>query len=254
MSIQLGDFPVHYPAKPDKFEFDEEVSSIFDDMASRAIPMYHVAHSLQVAILLNHWRTTSELGKHFHVLDVGSSTGKLFVEVCNQLRIPPTKHPSKIIGVAVDSSPSMIAQLRHKVPWVVPVQGDVMDLEALSQRYDAINASYILQFVPPHKKKDVVRVLHSLLKPDGILLMSQKDQLRSPYADVMYEQYTQFKVGNGYTRAEIDAKTRALENSMWTITTEDLHDMLWDQGFGQLQETTRWSCFSSLVCRRLPDA
>ena len=39
---------IHFPATPDKFEFDAEVATIFDSMALRSIPMYAEVHRMHV--------------------------------------------------------------------------------------------------------------------------------------------------------------------------------------------------------------
>ena len=38
LSHLAANLPVHFPADPDKFAFDGEVSQIFPDMARRSIP------------------------------------------------------------------------------------------------------------------------------------------------------------------------------------------------------------------------
>ncbi|OYY56652.1 MAG: carboxy-S-adenosyl-L-methionine synthase CmoA, partial [Sulfurovum sp. 28-43-6] len=53
-----------------KFEFDEAVASVFDDMVSRSVPFYDEVRKLVIALILKE----QQEGKK--VLDLGSSTAK----------------------------------------------------------------------------------------------------------------------------------------------------------------------------------
>lgn len=250
---QLGGNPVHYPSNPELFQFDDEVSSIFDNMARRAIPMYDTVHKLHGAILLDHWRHARRHASQYRVIDVGSSTGRFFKELCNQLQLPLHVAPHGIVSFAVDPSVGMMKQLEENVPWVVPFNKGLLDIpNYLYDSVDAINISYVLQFIPERDKRRALATLAKLLKPGGLLLMAQKDDvLYEPFGATMYEQYDTFKLNNGYTRQEIDAKTDALRNAMWPTPHGTLVSWLEEAGFGDIVETTRWNCFSSLVARRL---
>lgn len=247
-----GGLPVHYPHDPDKFEFDEEVASIFDDMARRAIPLYDIAHELQVAVMRDHMSEYKEEGEDYRVIDIGCSTGKFFRTLCNQLQIDPHFKPPGIDGVAVDPSADMVDRLRQTAPWVRPLTLGLLDLQGVDQKFDAVNLSYVLQFIPKYGKRLALKTIFNMLKPGGVLMMSQKERIETRAIYPMMQEYKQWKMRNGYTEEEIDAKTKALRNSMWTSTQEQLYAWLEEAGFVEIQETSRWSCFSSLVCYR-PD-
>ncbi len=54
-----------------KFEFDEAVASVFDDMLSRSVPFYDEVRKLVISLIL------TEQKKDLKVLDLGSSTAKV---------------------------------------------------------------------------------------------------------------------------------------------------------------------------------
>jgi len=58
-----------------KFEFDEAVASVFDDMLTRSIPFYDEVRKLIISIIL----VEQEDGKR--VLDLGSSTAKFLLDL-----------------------------------------------------------------------------------------------------------------------------------------------------------------------------
>ena len=63
-----------------KFEFDEAVASVFDDMLSRSVPFYDEVRKLVIALIL----TEEAEGKK--VLDLGSSTAKFLLDLHSKMQ------------------------------------------------------------------------------------------------------------------------------------------------------------------------
>lgn len=235
---------VHYPFNPDRFEFDEDVSRIFPDMAIRSIPMYSEVHRMHVSML----RSVFEQ-EQVSVLDVGASRGGFFREVCNQFQVPPKTGRKGWDFIAVDSSIEMLRLLHVEMPWVATFNSFAQSLPVLTDKADVICLFYVLQFIEHDDEKiQVLSWAAESLKPGGILLLGQKDVVAPGYEERFREEYFRFRRRNGYTQEEIDAKTAALKNAMWPSSPAWLHDMCLLAGFADYMETSRWLQFSTSMC------
>lgn len=247
MSVdKIADQLVHYPKRRDVFEFDEEVSRIFPDMAVRSIPMYREVHRLHVALLsglLSQQRVV--------VYDIGASRGHFFREVCNQFQIPVGQGSERFKFVAVDKSKHMLAALQEEMPWVQTVCEDACELPDLKEQADVICLFYILQFLEGNDRKtDLLKWAHRNLHEGGVVILGQKDEPTETYAKPFADEYYRFRMANGYSMEEIRAKTEALKNSMWPSSPAWLESMCYNAGFKDYVETTRWLQFSTSICTK----
>jgi len=64
-----------------KFEFDEAVASVFDDMLSRSVPFYDEVRKLVISLIL------SEQKEGLKVLDLGSSTAKFLLDLHSKMDV-----------------------------------------------------------------------------------------------------------------------------------------------------------------------
>lgn len=254
MSLMMGmNGWVHYPRNPDKFEFDEEVSPVFENMAQRSIPMYQETHRLHARMARQHHFKTD---RKLRILDVGTSTGMFFQHLCRSAGTPCDIRPPFISSaIGTDISPSMLELLRKELEWVQALPLPAEQLSTLQDKsFDIINISYVMQFIEPPSRQGIYNSLYDLLDDGGLLFVSEK-HLPSVHADHeidqhMTEQYVDFRIANGYTRREIDAKTKALKGSMWPNTFNETVDMLTAAGFQQVTETARWLHFGSMVAAK----
>lgn len=238
---------VHFPKRRDVFQFDEEVSRIFPDMAMRSIPMYREAHRLHVEILRDIFIGSPEVV----VCDIGASRGHFFKEVCNQLQIPEAEGSDRFKFIAVDKSLSMLDALRAEMPWVTAVEADAVNMADLEKPADIICLFYILQFIRSDSDKlSVLQWANRNLKKGGTLLLGQKEETSITYKPLFDEVYYKFRMDNGYSLEEIQAKTKALSNSMWPSSPAWLEDMCYRAGFIDYVETTRWLQFSTSMCTK----
>lgn len=235
---------VHYPSNPVRFEFDHEVSAVFPDMAVRSIPMYDEVHRLHVSLL----RDVLSRDKVV-VWDIGASRGRFFTEICNQFQIPPELGSPRFQFTAVDSSPSMLKYLHESMPWVRCIQGEAQGLPDMEEKADIISMFYVLQFIEnPKHRVDVLTWAHRNLKPGGVLLLGQKLEITGTFEEQFTKEYYRFRVANGYSMQEIEAKTAALKNSMWPLSEAWIEDMCYLAGFWDYTVTSRWLQFSSSMC------
>jgi tRNA (cmo5U34)-methyltransferase len=249
--------PVHVPKDRNHFEFDEEVSAIFENMAQRSIPMYGEVHRLNAAIIERHKNSTRHGGPYV-IWDIGGSTGMAAKALMERLGQYAKGGCAEIAYHVVDVSEPMLKQVHDKLPWVVPHHLDITeegwaDTPGLPQP-DCVILNYVLQFVKPPYKSGIVKTTTRALRPRGLFLMAQKETSKENNAGIvpvaMNEEYIQFRRDNGYTQEEIDLKTQALKNAMWLVTKQTTLTMLYEAGFSTVYETTRWCQFASYACTK----
>lgn len=247
MSLVIeGDQPRHFPKNRDVFRFDEEVAEIFENMALRSIPMYAEIHRLHCRILASRFRAGCT------VMDVGASTGRWFRTMRKELGVDRLDHVSGLYCVGVDNSLPMLDKLKAEFPEVDAQLKDISEgAEAVDAggpffllEADVVVLFYVLQFIPDAKKKDALRWIYEHMADDGVLIMGQKET-HFHLDEVFQEEYIKFRMDNGYTKEEIDAKTAALKNSMWCLNPRALEGLLQSVGFRHIVETTRWLHFST---------
>jgi tRNA (cmo5U34)-methyltransferase len=236
---------VHYPANPNKFEFDSAVAAIFPSMAVRSIPTYQDGHLLHAAIAANMLRDGGS------VLDVGASHGEFFKALSREFA-QRGDGPNKLSLVALDNSAAMCEWLRNDLPHVTVLQQDLMENDFLqaTEKYDFINCMYVLQFLPMFAQRVVITKLCTMLKPGGILSIGQKERHEGPVGATLHDAYIGFRLRNGYSMEEINAKTKALANAMWPMTKNEFIDIMQYCDMGQLTEVTRWGVFATYIVAR----
>jgi tRNA (cmo5U34)-methyltransferase len=235
----VGERPVHMPADPNFFRFDAEVSRIFPDMAARSIPHFVQAHHAH-ARMLERWMQPGA-----EVIDVGASRGHFLKALENYYPVPIRGGSIKV--TALDNSEHMCGYLRTDFPHVDVRHTDITDPHFIDhpQQYDVVCCNYVLQFIDPEMQPHVLGKLIRMVKTNGVLIFGHKSKSYGWAGDAAHEQYIKWRMEMGYSREEIEAKTKALKGSMYPMD----HDRLLAQlrlYFGEVQETFRYMMFSSL--------
>jgi len=234
----------HYPHDPERFEFDSEVALTFLDMATRSIPLYHTVHRGHAGLVAAYWAER----RPRVVLDIGASTGVFLQHLGSQLRAHwGEDFPTEVTAYAVDQSPAMLEQVQRSLPWVHTVTADITESALVLPLADVINMTYVLQFIPEEQRAAVLAWVYRQLRPGGLLLLAQKENVLGRPALWFDGQYRRFRLDNGYSAAEIDAKNRALRTVMWPVSRPALEAWLQQLGFQDIQATFRWLQFSALL-------
>jgi len=254
--------PVHYPKRRDVFEFDEEVSKIFDNMAERSIPMYAEMHNVHAALVHDYIHRSKEELSYAHpisIMDIGASTTTFIDNICNRLQKSKelTEDPIAYLDITcLDTSKDMLDGIRSRIPWVNTIVGDILELNLEMNSLDVINMTYLLQFIKdPIQKQRILSKCHDALRPGGMLFLGQKDGVDNQsmprmerVTSVFNAEYIEFRKDNGYSEHEIRAKTEALKQAMFPISYEHLYLDLRMVGFDRIAPTVRWLQFNACVC------
>ena len=223
-----------------KFEFDEAVASVFDDMLSRSVPFYDEVRKLVIALIL----TEEAAGKK--VLDLGSSTAKFLLDL-------HAKMQTNMQLKGLDNSQAMLDRAEQKCQ----AFGAEIDLELadmLTYSYtneDIIVANYTLQFIRPMQRMELVKKLYEGLKDDGLFIFSEKVVFRDKKLDKdLIDIYYTYKKEQGYSEYEIAQKREALENVLIPFTIEENIQMCKEAGFNSVDTIFQWSNFVTFVAKK----
>lgn len=225
---------------PAKFEFDESVARVFDDMLERSIPLYRECQDMAVDWCLR----LSVKGSNLY--DLGCSTGALLGRLAARL---PENSGIRLIGI--DNSAPMLDKARAKLQ-SARTTCDLVQAD-LDAEFELCNASvvvlnYTLQFIAPERRSLLLRRIQRGLNPGGGLILIEKVIAESPIADAAFlEFHHRFKRDRGYSELEISRKREALEKVLTPLTLEENRNLLQQAGFGSVEIFFKWNNFAGLV-------
>jgi tRNA (cmo5U34)-methyltransferase len=223
-----------------KFEFDQSVASVFDDMLSRSVPFYDEVRHLIIALILAH----QEEGKR--VLDLGSSTAKFLIDL-------HSKMGCNMELKGIDNSTAMVELARQKSKGyganITLEYGDMLDYPYGGE--DIIIANYTLQFIRPMQRLGLVKKIADGLRGDGLFIFSEKVIFEEKKLDKdIIDIYYAYKKGQGYSEYEIAQKREALENVLVPFTIEENIKMCQEAGFSSVNTLFQWANFVTFVAKK----
>ena len=223
-----------------KFEFDQAVASVFDDMLSRSVPFYNEVRQLIISLILAEQRE----GKK--VLDLGSSTAKLLLELHSKMGVNMSLK-------GIDNSQAMLDRAMQKCQaFGADIALELADM--LTYPYadeDIVIANYTLQFIRPMQRVELIQRLYDGLNEEGMFIFSEKiifddKRLDKQVVDVYYA----YKKEQGYSEYEISQKREALENVLIPFTIKENIQMCKEAGFSEISTIFQWANFATFVAKK----
>lgn len=228
------------PAPAGKFEFNERVAEVFDDMLDRSVPFYRQVIEMSAEILEQVLRPGDA------VYDLGCSTGTTLLYLA---RILDAKM-FRLVGL--DNSRAMLAKAVRKAEMfsladrVCFIEQDITGAE-LSEAGGVI-LNYTMQFINPSLRLDFLKNIYKGLRREGVLILSEKVISRDEGLNLQFQQsYHQFKKRRGYSELEIAQKREALENVLISLSIEENRELLLKAGFKRIATFFQWFNFVSFV-------
>ena len=223
-----------------KFEFDEAVASVFDDMLSRSVPFYDEVRKLIISLIV------AEEAEGKKVLDLGSSTAKFLLDLSSKM-----KTDMQLKGL--DNSEAMLDRARQKCQAfganINLEYGDM--LEYVYEQEDVVVANYTLQFIRPIERLGLIRNIYEGLNEEGQFIFSEKVVFKEKKLDKqMIDIYYAYKKEQGYSDFEIAQKREALENVLIPFTIEENIRMCRDAGFESVETVFQWANFVTFVAKK----
>jgi len=223
-----------------KFEFDDAVASVFDDMLARSVPFYSEVQHLIISLILEQQKENQK------VLDLGSSTAKFLLELHSKMQ-------TKMRLKGIDNSRAMLERARQKSEaFGADITLEFADMLSYDyQNEDIIIANYTLQFIRPMQRTELVNRLYQGLNDGGLFIFSEKvlfddKQLDKQMIDIYYD----YKKTQGYSAYEITQKREALENVLIPFTIKENIQMCKEAGFDKIDTIFQWANFVTFTARK----
>jgi tRNA (cmo5U34)-methyltransferase len=224
------------------FEFNASVVDVFDDMASRSIPLYTDLLDRCVDWVAQYARPEST------VLDIGCSTGRLFWLLRNR-SLPP-----RVRLCGIDSSPDMVQAAQQRLgDSSHPYRLEALRAEDMKLAPESVSVAlcnYTLQFVDPELRISILRNIRQAMQGGGLFVLSEKLTHADPATSAfLIEHYHAYKRRAGYSDTEIQQKDMALQGVLRPWTLEEWQSALAAAGFSEPVIAFRWLAFTTFVVR-----
>jgi len=223
-----------------KFEFDEAVASVFDDMLSRSVPFYDEVRKLIISLIL------SKQKEGMKVLDLGSSTAKFLLDLHSKASVE-----LKLKGL--DNSQAMLDRATQKCQaFGADIALELADMLTYDyENEDVIVANYTLQFIRPMQRLELIEKIYQGLNDEGMFIFSEKIVFQDKVLDKeMIDIYYDYKKEQGYSEYEIAQKREALENVLIPFTIQENIRMCKDAGFTKIETVFQWANFVTFVVKK----
>lgn len=210
-----------------KWEFDEDVTAVFDDMLSRSIPDYQGMRNFCEAIGANFITPETE------IVDIGCSLGRAVEGLVSRFSETNT-------FALYDVSEPMLARCRRRYETLIE-QGRVkVENYDLRQGLKNTNCSLVLsiltlQFTPLEYRHKIVQSIYNALNNGGAFIFVEKVLGNTSTLDsVLVKEYYKLKSSNLYTQEQIESKRKSLEGVLVPLTVAWNEDLLRHTGFRQI--------------------
>lgn len=222
------------------FEFNREVTAVFDNMLTRSVPLYQESIQRQAQMALGFYQAGTR------IYDLGCSHGNLGMLILEQFEQKP------FAMVACDSSLPMIERYQSRLG----KKASPSPIDLVWGRMEEIsidNASVVLinltlQFLEREKRDGLIQKIYKGLVPGGILLLTEKISHSSKQvSDLAQAFYGRFKRENGYSDLEISQKREALEKVLMPEPLETHLQRIDRAGFPACEVWLKWFNFASMV-------
>lgn len=225
-----------------KWDFNEDVSLVFEDMLSRSIPQYEEMRRLVFKI----GKVFLDGKKSGSVLEIGCSDGlnlKAFVE----------EYGAHKRFVGVDISTPMLEKARERYKGYI--ESGIVTIKKMDLRedfpldiYALIMSVLSLQFIPIEYRQMIVQKIYDNLEKGSAFIMVEKVLGGSHVLNtIMVDEYYRLKGENGYSHDEINRKKISLEGVLVPMTSGWNKDILRQAGFRQVDTFWRWMNFEGYL-------
>jgi len=206
------------------WQFDQEVTAVFDDMLQRSIPQYNAMRLV-----------TFEVGRRFvqpgtAIIDMGCSRGQALLPVVSQFG-----EANDYIGLEI--SEPMIEAARQNFAY--HPHGNRVTIQSADLRRDfpgvtssVVLAVLTLQFTPIEYRQQIIRRVFESLAPGGAFILVEKVLgATSKLDEAFVELFLNIKRENGYSESQIDRKRMSLEGVLVPVTAHWNEELLRQEGF-----------------------
>lgn len=224
----------------DRWEFNEEVARVFDEMLERSIPQYQ---TMRAAV--------TELGRRYvkpgtAILDLGCSRGGALAPFVEEFG---PKRQNTFYGCEVSEPMRLAAADRFAGNRDVHVSDHDLRYGYPPIRKCSLTLAVLtLQFVPVNYRQRIVRDAYDATVDGGALVLVEKVLGGAATIDErMVDAYHDAKGRAGYSREEVERKRLALEGVLVPLTARWNEELLVSAGFREVDCFWRWMNFAAWI-------
>ena len=174
--------------------------------------------------------------------EIGTSTGILSHKLATKF----SHKSAKFIGVDIEEDMIAIAKEKYQLSNLSYEQDDVLLYPFKPS--DFITSYYVIQFVEPSRRQNLIDKIYRTLNWGGAFLYFEK--VRAPdarFQDIMTGVYNEYKLEQGYTAEEIMQKSRSLKGVLEPFSTQGNIDMLKRAGFVDIMSIMKFGPFEGIL-------
>ena len=220
-----------------KWDFDDKVTAVFDDMLERSIPQYHIMRE-GVASLVQAFVKEGD-----NIIEIGCSNGIGLEQV-----IKTTENNCSYIGLEISEPMLKEAQKRLKGYNNLVINNSDVRLHNFDIPAQVILSVLTLMFIPIEYRQQVVDKCYQALPEGGALIVVEKILGETGNLNNLYvNEYLRMKEKNGYSQEQIDRKRHSLEGVLVPLTATCNKQLLTSAGFRYIDCFWRWMNFAGWI-------
>ena len=208
----------------ERWEFNDDVTGVFNEMLERSIPSYHRMRCLVTGLCSDYIKQKGLYD--YPILDLGCSTGE-------QIQLFRECLPNPIIGCEI--SEPMLEHSREKFKednTIRILDTDIAKQPLPNENYCLITSILTIQFTPIEYRQKILCNIHESLIKEGVFIFVEKiigDN--STYTEMYEKEYHKHKKIQGYTEQEIRDKKLKLEGVLMPVSDTFNRELLKQAGF-----------------------
>lgn len=220
-----------------QWQFDNQVTAVFEDMLSRSIPQYEVMR-----------QAVYDLGRQYiqpdsWIVDLGCARGQAIEPFVNCY-----SQSNKCLGIEVSEPMRMAAQMRFAGNEQVIIRDTDLRYDYPPERACIVLCILTLQFIPIEYRQGIVQSIYDTLIENGAVILVEKVLGNTARINrQMVNLYYALKGANGYTTEQIERKRLSLEGVLVPVTAKWNEELLMQAGFRQIDCFWRWMNFAGWI-------
>lgn len=211
-----------------KWDFNEAVTEVFDDMLARSIPGFVDMRNLSTSLVCEFAQDQT------YIVDLGCSRGGSLAPI-----IENRTSNNKYLGIEISEPMRLAAQKRFSN--LAPDIGiQILGID-LREEFPEVQSSVImsiltLQFIPIEYRQAILRKCFLSLNKGGAIILVEKILGNDSFTNNLFVKlYYELKGANGYTEEQINSKRRALEGVLVPVTALWNQELLESAGFSNVE-------------------
>lgn len=220
-----------------EWSFGGDVPRAFDEHVRHSIPFYNEGHKIIEGV------SDFFMKEDSRVYDLGASTGVLLH------RLSLRKKNEAIQFLGIDREPGMVEEASKKCDSDGRLQFICDDIRTTELRSaDLIISYYTIQFLRAEDRRYLIEKIYQSLNERGAFIWFEKVRAGDAFfQDIINGLNTDYKEEQGFSGAEILAKSRSLRGILDPNTSEQNLDLLKMAGFAKYAVLMKYLNFEGIL-------